>query len=322
MKNAFDSLIKIGFSPVAGSLKPAAKGGSSRTFTMFLDAKAGACVLCEYSPEKEENFLYADIAKFLKSCSIKAPEVLFHDPQTRTLVMSNLGGRDLSDFCAGAEEEQIENIYKKTLALAAALHTRASAKFFESPVKLMPKFDSALYCWEQNYFFENLVKDRLNLGVQKPEAEWKKLSEFIQSFGECLIHRDLQSQNAIVSDGGGDVGFIDFQGMRLGCCWYDVGSLLFDPYQDVGSKARAELFSYYCSIRGADARECAPIFCAASAQRLMQALGAYAFLADKKGKTAYLKYIPKALENLELCAEAAGLEKTLAIAREAKKKLV
>jgi hypothetical protein len=44
------------------------------------------------------------------------------------------------------------------------------------------------------------------------------------------------------------------------------------------------------------------LFWDASAQRLMQALGAYGFLGLSKGLTAFLEYIPAGLENLESAA--------------------
>ena len=53
----------------------------------------------------------------------------------------------------------------------------------------------------------------------------------------------------------------------------------------------------------------------------MQALGAYAFLSDTKGKREYLKFISPALNSLVYCAEKADMPETLKIARAAQKKL-
>lgn len=311
-------LKSIAFQPKIETFEYAKKGGSSRSFLMFDDAQKGRCVLCKYSDEKAENFLYADIAIFLKNCGIPTPEIYFHDKQNRLLVMQNMGTLDLLDFCKNKSENEVEKIYKSTLYFVALLHSKASAEFFKKPIELMPKFDDALYDWEQNYFFENLVKNRLKLDVERPKDEWAELSRKIQGVGECLIHRDLQSQNVMVQNETQSVGFIDFQGMRLGSFWYDLGSLLFDPYASLNPKLRSSLYNYYCEIRGLDATSNAEIFCKSSAQRLMQALGAYAFLADKKGKTEYLNYIPQALDNLIFCAELAKLPKTLEIAKLAK----
>lgn len=116
--------------------------------------------------------------------------------------------------------------------------------------------------------------------------------------GTCLIHRDFQSQNIMVRND--TVSIIDFQGMRRGSPFYDLGSLLYDPYVNLDETFRIELLNFYHERAGtAESLEAfASAFRKASVQRLMQALGAYGFLAKEKGKTAFLKYIPQAVANL------------------------
>lgn len=308
-----------GFSPVSAP-EAIRKGGSDRSFFRFSDASFGPCVLCLYSARKRENFLYADIARFLASCGVPVPKIFFHDPERRILVMEDAGGEDLLDFSKSAAEGEAASAYKAALLAAAALHSGATAEFSKRGPELMPGFDAELYAWEQSYFFENLIEKRLGMKAERPEAEWEGLARFLAAAPQALLHRDLQSQNVIVC-GPGKVKFIDFQGMRTGPFWYDVGSLLFDPYAGLSPAARAELFAYYCGLRGLDPDACTPAFLAASAERLMQALGAYAFLADSCGKAEYLAHIPPALASLAECAEAAGLEGTRALAAAAQKRL-
>jgi len=118
----------------------------------------------------------------------------------------------------------------------------------------------------------------------------------------CLVHRDLQSQNVMIRDG--EPFLIDFQGMRFGNPFYDLGSLLCDPYVDFLDREREELLSFYSGLfKGSlDQGSFWNYFWEASAQRLMQALGAYGFLGIKKGLTAFLDYIPAGLRNLRLAA--------------------
>jgi len=115
-----------------------------------------------------------------------------------------------------------------------------------------------------------------------------------------LVHRDFQSQNIIMRNG--QAYLIDFQGMRPGLAEYDVASLLYDPYVDLGETERAELLAYY---RGRQLENGITIdngfdftlrLCAM--QRLMQALGAYGFLGLVKGNKHFLQFIPNALRSL------------------------
>ena len=310
-----DFLKSIGFE-VLGDFEKIQKGGSARAFFRFLDKNLGNLIFCEYSEEREENFLYADIAKFLSQSGVNVPDVYFHDKQKQILVMRDAGKTDLLDFCKTAEKSEISAFYKKTLLNAAILHEKATKAHLKNPVKLMPGFDEALYEWERNYFFENLIENRLKLNPEKPLDEWKTIGQILES--QALIHRDFQSQNVIVN--GGEVFFIDFQGMRFGSFWYDLGSLLFDPYcEKLTDGMREELADFYCETRKIKFDEKA--FYAASSQRLMQALGAYAYLSGVKNKPEYSNYIAPALKNLKICLKKANLAKTLEIAEAAQKKL-
>ena len=312
-------LKSIGFEPVS-SFDKIEKGGSARAFFRFADAQKGACIFCEYSAEKEENFLYAGIAKFLRQNEVDVPEIFFHDPSKRILVMQDAGKTDLLDFCKTADKETVISIYKKTLSNAAILHEKATESFFKSPIKLMPGFDKNLYDWEREYFFGNLILKRLNIALTRPQKEWDALTKAFEAAPRTLVHRDFQSQNVIVKDGGSGAVFIDFQGMRLGSFWYDLGSMMFDAYCEVlDEKMRGKLLQYYCDLRNIEFEQ--ELFYKFSAQRIMQALGAYAFLSDARGKKEYLKFIAPALKNLAYCAEKAGLSETLKIAQSAQKKL-
>ena len=116
------------------------------------------------------------------------------------------------------------------------------------------------------------------------------------------MHRDLQSQNVMIL--GEEVYLIDFQGTRFGTLFYDLGSLLCDPYVDFSDAERNELLFYYYELSNHDLdwatfRNC---FWEASAQRLMQALGAYGFLGLNRGLGVFLEHIPSGLRKLHEAA--------------------
>ena len=134
------------------------------------------------------------------------------------------------------------------------------------------------------------------------EAELSALADRLAGERRCLIHRDLQSRNVMVRDG--EPFFIDFQGMRKGCAFYDLGSLLCDPYVSFSEPDRDELLSFYYALARRDVDRAAfeEAFWDASAQRLMQALGAYGFLWLKKGLEDFASHIPEGLGNLTRAA--------------------
>jgi hypothetical protein len=102
----------------------------------------------------------------------------------------------------------------------------------------------------------------------------------------------------------GEPFLIDFQGMRFGNPFYDLGSLLCDPYVDFSGGERAELLSFYYGLEkwNLDWAAFQNAFWEASVQRLMQALGAYGFLGFEKGLKGFLDHAPSGLRNLQQAA--------------------
>ena len=171
----------------------------------------------------------------------------------------------------------------------------------------MESFGPDLYRWERDYFREHFVRNVCGIELEPSlerelESELSALGERLSGSVRCLVHRDLQSQNVMIRDG--EPFLIDFQGMRFGCPFYDLGSLLCDPYVDFSDREREELLSFYYGLSegNLDPASFRNYFWEASAQRLMQALGAYGFLALKKGLRAFLEHIPAGLHNLRNAA--------------------
>ena len=143
----------------------------------------------------------------------------------------------------------------------------------------------------------------MQTGLTHWRAELCGLAERLASGKRCLVHRDMQSQNVMIYRE--EPFLIDFQGMRFGSRFYDLGSLLCDPYVSFTDAERMELLSFYYGLSHAEPAwgEFTESFWQASAQRLMQALGAYGFLGIKKGLQGYLAHIPAALRNLRMAAK-------------------
>ena len=179
----------------------------------------------------------------------------------------------------------------------------------EARPHLMPGFDDSLYRWEREYFLENAVQGFLEISLagdaaRALEAELQALAGRLLALPQQLIHRDCQSQNILLRNN--TPCFIDFQGMREGTGFYDLASLLWDPYVDFTGAQQRELLEYYQSLGAPGMTDAgfAQAFLDASAQRLMQALGAYGFLGIIKGRKDFLTHIQPALDRLCIVTQA------------------
>ena len=303
---ALAELCECGFEPNEADIRKVAKGASTRAFYRF--SKGGEKLVgCFYSDLPRENFLYAPIAEFLYSCGVPVPKILFHDAHKKIIVMEDAGARDIGELQA----EEMRGAYFAALRAAKILHTKASEKFAANPIELCPPFDADLYRWEQDYFYRECAQGVFGINIPRPDSDFEILTRRLLDFPRRLLFRDFQSQNVMVSEGG-DIRVIDFQGMRLGNPFYDVASLLFDPYvEKLGGEFIDEALGEYlnflpdASFPGfAESREMLNF---AGVERLLQALGAYGFLSAKKGKSGYVKYFAPAAANLLDCAQKCGL---------------
>lgn len=303
---ALAELCECGFEPNEADIRKVAKGASTRAFYRF--SKGGEKLVgCFYSDLPRENFLYAPIAEFLCGCGVPVPKILYHDAHKKIIVMEDAGARDIGELQA----EEMRGAYFAALRAAKILHTKASEKFAANPIELCPPFDADLYRWEQDYFYRECAQGVFSINIPRPDSDFEVLTRRLLDFPRRLLFRDFQSQNVMVSEGG-DIRVIDFQGMRLGNPFYDVASLLFDPYVErLGGEFIDEALGEYlnflpdASFPGfAESREMLNF---AGVERLLQALGAYGFLSAKKGKTGYAKYFAPAAANLLGCAQKCGL---------------
>lgn len=280
--------------------------GSDRSFFRLTWGSTDSAILIHYDSTRVENTCYSDIAIFLRTIDVPAPALLHHDPDQCIMIMEDLGTIDLWTL-RNKPWEIRQELYKKTLTVIHKLHSFPAEKFPADQVKLMEPFGPELYKWEREYFRDNFVSGVCKIKMESAferqlEGELQTLAEHVHAVSQSLIHRDFQSQNVMIRRRRPYL--IDFQGMRFGNPYYDLGSLLCDPYVNLSEEELDELlsFCYQLTERAMDWEKFQQDFWHASTQRLMQALGAYGFLGLTKGLTAFLYHIPAGLTNLQRAA--------------------
>jgi hypothetical protein len=285
-------------------IAPIEKGGSDRKFYRVRCSAEQSVILVKYNLEREENRHYVEIARFLETNGIRAPKIYFHDSEEGLIWIEDLGEKDL--FSQRDESWLVRSaLYESALDQIAKLHGLDERTAGSVAGSLPAEFNSALYLWEQQYFFENCLgryfqieQSKLNELTALPAL--REIAEQLDAAPRVLVHRDFQSQNIIIRNG--QAHLIDFQGMRPGLAQYDLASLLYDPYVKLTINERSELTEYYRVAQGKNEVVSDEAFdrllqlCAM--QRLMQALGAYGFLGLVKKHQAFLDYIPEALLSL------------------------
>jgi N-acetylmuramate 1-kinase len=288
---------------------PIKKGGSDREFFRVSLPDKTSYVFMHYGNEVEENAYWVGINKFLAGLDISVPRIIAQDVSQHFLLIEDLGDVDLWSQRALPWDKR-RDYYFQALTQIRLLHSFSFAKI-PTNLKLSESYGPRLYKWEHDYFLENIVREvckiKLTSSLLKElKKELESLSARLQKIEPCLIHRDFQSQNIMIKNGRPVL--IDFQGMREGCLFYDLGSLICDPYVTFYDEERDELINFYYElINPSFSRdEFIHNFWMGSVQRLLQALGAYGFLGLKKNKPAFLSHIANGLENLLMAVDNVG----------------
>jgi aminoglycoside/choline kinase family phosphotransferase/dTDP-glucose pyrophosphorylase len=301
-------------------LIPVGWGGSDRDYFRIAIDRRDSVIFMRYRRLREENGFYAEIAGFLRETGVSVPAILGHAPDRGLLAMEDLGAEDLFSF-RDAPWDLRRPLYEKTLEVVLKLHAFPPERFPAAGVRSMPGFGPELYRWERDYFREHCVMKACGVRLTKKEEEalereLELLARRLLETPPVLVHRDLQSQNVMIRRG--EPFLIDFQGMRFGSHFYDLGSLLYDPYVDIPEEEREILLRYYFdrSRLSSGWNEFETLFRLASAQRLMQALGAFGFLGLERGKPHFLAHIPPALDRLiDIAGRTGALPRLHALAR-------
>ncbi len=274
-------------------------GGSDRRYYRMRDER-GSSVLVRFSKDDEDFHRHLAYTDFFRKCGIPVPELLKVEPERMEAEFEDLGDLSLYSWskCIRPENE-VEAIYRKVMDIAVMIHTAATGHVAECPLMGERIFDYDHLRWETRYFMENFVSWIRHMRVKDAslmEGEFHRLAMKVDSFPKTVIHRDLQSQNIMVTRGG-IPRLIDYQGARIGPPAYDIASLLWDPYYRLEGRLRERLLDYYIEQikerSGTDFNEGAfrDTLLSCRLQRHMQALGAYGFLSSVKGKKYFLKHV-------------------------------
>jgi aminoglycoside/choline kinase family phosphotransferase len=296
--------------------EPIEKGGSARRYyRLQIPDRNVRGIVMEYSAEREENALYADVGRFLEEMGAPVPKIWGHDAEARLIWMEDLGEADLQ----GQERESWSvrgSLYRQTLEVVEKLHRLGEQQAASWGLKTMPGFDEELYAWERNYCYKNFVQAVCGIELTPErkaaiEAELAPLALHLVRQPQGLVHRDFQSQNIMVANG--QIFLIDFQGLRRGLGHYDLASLVLDPYVTLTETEKDELVEHYRVLLGNSAVENRSLYEMAGIQRLMQALGAYGFLGLSQGQRHFLRHIPVALPRLRTLVKAQQLNEFSAL---------
>ncbi|MBK8231673.1 MAG: phosphotransferase [Candidatus Eisenbacteria bacterium] len=260
------------------------------------------------APDENESFVY--VASYLRALNVRVPEVRFFDREKGLILQEDLGAVSLYDYLRqpGITDRDRERVYTEAVCVLHQMHQRNKETF--DPARVMsPAYDTNFVLqYESGYFHREMLEEALKLPVP-----WSRLEpEYRRAATECLedcapgfMHRDFQSRNLMMTPQG--MAVIDFQGARMGPAEYDLASLLLDPYVALPSALRDVLVERYFTLTnqasGERRRSALRRYRMCGINRMLQVLGAFAYLGVKLQKSGFVEHSPTAVNHLrELAA--------------------
>jgi len=277
------------------------EAGSDRILARLFRS-AGTVVLAENPPSSaegpNENDSFVYLSGHLLERGLPVPKVLAYGREEGAYLMEDLGDDDLyGKVRAGLTEGELHELYREAVRLLSRLQVDGSVGFDSARTHSPPFYDRELMLTGESGYFQREFLEHF-LGLQVPEGldgEFGKLAgQAVAAGTDYFLHRDFQSMNLKLREG--QLWIIDFQGARLGPPQYDVAALLYDPYVELPRELRDELLSSYLEdfLRRSSTDRAGFLgnFPAVAVHRSMQALGAYAFLGTRRGRSRFLSFIP------------------------------
>ena len=295
-----DALTRAGL-PGVSAIEPLIAEASHRHFYR-ITAGAQTLVVMDSPPDKELTDQFRIVQRLFSRHDVPVPQILAED-ERGFFLLTDLGDTHFEDrYAAGAADP----------CLQIAIDQLFNIQTLEDAA--IPPYTETRLRDELGIFTEWFV-ERL-LGA-KTMASFAATSDLLVDNAleqpQCCIHRDYHCRNLLISDDD-ELGIVDFQDALVGPATYDLATLLWDCYHRFDEPTVRRWQSYYeahCRF-DFDTVDLARVVDLMALQRQLKAVGIFARLYLRDGKTTHLLSIPPVMATMT--TNAGSYPETIALA--------
>ncbi len=280
---------------------PASSDASFRRYFRVITPN-NRMIAMDAPPDKENCVPFIHVAGLMSAAGVKVPDIYQQNLQDGFLLLEDFGPHCLLDQL---NANTVERLYGN--ALDSLFKLQANTTIHNSG---LPRYDQVLLDRELAIFAEWFIQHHLDQTL--PEQLWQSVCNTLISTAleqpPVCVHRDFHSRNLMVL-ADALPGVIDFQDAVIGPITYDLVSLLRDCYI-AWPTALVDTFrdGYHQRLLAANLLDCDTEqfrrwFDLMGMQRHLKALGIFARLHGRDGKSHYLNDIPRTLNYIvQVCA--------------------
>ena len=247
-------------------------------------------VLMDAPPPHEDPRPFVDVAEWLASVGLSAPQILARDLDKGMLLLADLGDWRLREFLdddPGRERE----LYELATDVLVHLH--------QHPPMPGLKVHSLEQWLDELKLFTEWYCPAVGLTVDSESylAAWKSVLAPVAEDGlsPVTVLRDYHAENVMLVEGRTGIehfGLLDFQDALAGHPAYDLASVLEDARRDVPEEIEQAMIARYVSATGHDGRF-EDAYWALAAQRNTRILGVFTRLWKRDNKPHYRQFQPR-----------------------------
>ena len=252
-------------------------------------------VLMSSPPELERNVQFMALADVFSRQGIPVPSIYAHNHHLGLYLMTDLGTTDLEAAYASPSRNQAVQSAVELLWRLQPIQDNAIEPYTRD------RFEMELGIFNE-WFVENFLEQTENRAAYAPS--YGLLLEAIEMQPIGCVHRDYHCRNLLFNEG--QLGVVDFQDALAGPVLYDLASLLRDCYYAFKEDEVDDWIDHYLShdgplmapLRTQSRDEIRRQFDWTAIQRQLKAIGIFARLHLRDGKSSHLPYILPLLERL------------------------
>jgi len=260
--------------------------------------------------DMEDIRSHIECYNFFKEIGVNIPEIYEAVVDKGYIVEEDVGDLSLHFFMdSGGASKNFYRYYKNAIDQIALLQNSFEhpeiVHSFSHSLPIRRRFTEEKFYEELKKFFEFYFIRYLNMDI--PEREdienvFYELSKELVEIPLVPTHRDYHSRNLFIKTG--NLYVLDFQDARLGPPQYDLVSIVYDPYVRLSDNVRKELIEYYkkkvyFSSTPSFFKNFDNYLVLCAIQRLLKAIGTYAYMYVERHNSFYLQFIFNALRDVE-----------------------
>jgi N-acetylmuramate 1-kinase len=258
---------------------------------------------------------FVTVTQLFAAAGLPVPRIIAASGRFAVILLEDLGDVRLQDCLDTASPDECRTAYRESVSLIVAIQSATDLAIKTNSIASRLAFDEAKLMWELEFFYKHFFTSYLQSPItgEREEllmSELREIARELSARPRVLCHRDFHSRNLMLWKERQYI--IDHQDARMGPRSYDLASLLRDPYVTLDEEIIAELYSYY--IEEAQraggpsnlAEEMKAEFELMTVQRIIKAIGTYAYQTAVMKNTVYAPYIPRAIETVISAAERLG----------------